>query len=250
MPRHRRLPVPLYVPNLLCYARIVLAFVGLHYATTQRAPVLAVGLWIVAMSLDLVDGLAARMLQQTSSLGAFLDICADNVLRTTIWTAVSIVAAEKAADMEPPSSIAAAIEPSVVRSLISAVSLAPLACSWFICLEWTTMVCTQIHAAANNVHWKAARARDPWLIRAFFQNNFVNVLGGLGMFGLFGANLLAYGSYFPVIYNSIPYYNAVMALSFAGRLLAMFVELWLCCSSLSLLVEADARNRDSDAVAR
>ena len=70
------LPIHLYIPNLLGYARIILAFVGLHLSDTQ--PGAAVVTWIFSATLDLFDGILARKLDQCSKLGVL-------VRKTSCW---------------------------------------------------------------------------------------------------------------------------------------------------------------------
>jgi phosphatidylglycerophosphate synthase len=206
------LPVALYVPNVLCYARIVLAFVGLQFAPTR--PVTAVTIWIVSATLDLIDGPLARILNQTSSFGVLLDIAADNILRSCVWVAV------------------AAANPSYLS----------VSC-FVLCLEWTTMVATQVHASSHTMHWKEARQNDPWFVQLFFVNNFRNPLGALGVFGLFAANLFAYGAQFGLLVDSIPFFNLWMSIAFIGRGLSMFVELWLCKDYIFYVLEQDSKNQ-------
>lgn len=67
------------VPNLLSGARLVLAPVFLWlYAEGQTTRALAV--FAVAAATDLLDGIAARALDQRTALGAVLDPVADKVL--------------------------------------------------------------------------------------------------------------------------------------------------------------------------
>lgn len=67
------------VPNLLTISRIVLAPVFLVlYARGETSCALVV--FAVAAVTDVVDGLAARLLDQRSHLGAFLDPIADKLL--------------------------------------------------------------------------------------------------------------------------------------------------------------------------
>jgi phosphatidylglycerophosphate synthase len=206
------LPILLYVPNILCYARIVLAFVGLQFASTR--PLTAVTIWIVSAALDLFDGPLARLLNQTSSFGVILDIAADNILRTCVWLAV------------------ASVNPSY------------LAVSCFVvCLEWTTMVATQVHASSHTTHWKEARQKDPWFVQSFFADNFRNPLGALGIFGLFAANLFAYGSQFDDLVGRIPFFNLWMSIAFIGRGVAMCVELWFCKGYVSYILEQDSKSK-------
>jgi phosphatidylglycerophosphate synthase len=206
------LPVVLYVPNVLCYARIVLAFVGLQFASTR--PGTAVTIWIVSATLDLFDGPLARLLNQTSSFGVLLDIAADNILRTCVWVAV------------------ASANPSYLA----------LSC-FVVCLEWTTMVATQVHASSHTTHWKKARQNDPWFVQSFFVDNFRNPLGALGIFGLFAANLFAFGSQFDFLVERIPFFNLWMGIAFIGRGVAMCVELWFCKGYVSYILEQDSKSK-------
>ena len=223
------LPVALYVPNLLGYARISLAFAGLQHATNR--PATAVGLWIGSGLLDLFDGILARLLRQTSSMGVFLDVAADNILRTIVWVSVAIVWS--------PSSEFDAVAPYPEM-------IVPSLCCAIVCLEWTTMVATQVHAVENSQHWKEARRNDPWIIRTFFASNFRNPLGVLGFYGLFAANLFAFGYRHPVIHSSIPQYDMFMYIAFLGRLLSAAIEIYFCASYFSYLVQTDGQRKRSD----
>lgn len=204
-----RLQVALYVPNLLCYARILLTFVGQYYAHAEK-PITAIVVWVFSASLDMLDGWAARTLHQTSKLGIVLDVIADNVLRTCVWLAVA-----------------------QVSSGLQYVALG------IISLEWTTLLATQLHAAQNGKHWKEVRGQDPWLVREFFSSNFCNPLGTWGVVGLFGANLFLYGMHFESIRGSVPGFYSLLVVACCGRFLSMLIELWLCCSYLVYLIDED-----------
>ena len=207
------LPVALYIPNLLGYARILSAFIALHFSTTR--PRLAVGTWIFSASLDLIDGILARVLNQCSSLGVLLDIVADNILRTTIWVA--------AATTDP---------------------LRLVACV-MISLEWSTMVATQLHAAQSGNHWKSARNSDPWIIQAIFANNFRRPLGVWTIYGLFCAGLFAYMTPHKDLFEMIPNFDAWKYLAYSGRALCSIVEIWLTLGYLRLVIEQDNIKRAS-----
>ena len=69
------LPVWLFVPNLIGYGRVVLAFVGYMYALTDWK--MTVGAYVISQGLDAADGLAARLLGQSSDFGAVLDMVTD-----------------------------------------------------------------------------------------------------------------------------------------------------------------------------
>lgn len=203
------LPIALYVPNLLCYARILAAFLGMNFA--RRQPALAVGVWIFSASLDLFDGMLARALNQSSSLGVLLDIVADITLRSVTWIAATMA------------------EPShgPVAGLV-------------ISLEWTTMVATQLHAAQSGSHWKKQRENDPWLVRSIFANNFRRPLGIWAIYGLFSSGLFAFGTHHQTIVDAIPYFEFFKYLAYSGRLLSSIVEIWLTLGYVKLVIERDS----------
>ena len=79
--------MPLNVPNLLTWARILLIplFVGVYYlpldslSSTERN-LAATVIFVAAAITDWLDGWLARKLNQTSAFGAFLDPVADKLM--------------------------------------------------------------------------------------------------------------------------------------------------------------------------
>ncbi len=205
------LPVVFYIPNVLGYFRIVLAFWGLHVSSNR--PLLALGIWIVSASLDLVDGILARVLNQASSLGVLLDIAADNILRSTIWIGV------------------VATDPSyrLVACLV-------------ITLEWTTMIATQLHATQSGTHWKATREKDPWVIKSIFANNFRTPLGTWCIYGLFSSSMFAYASQHKELMTMVPFFLFWKYLAYSGRLISILAEVWLTLGYLNLVIERDTES--------
>jgi CDP-diacylglycerol--inositol 3-phosphatidyltransferase len=67
--------VYLFVPNLIGYVRIILALISFYFMPTDH--VIATWSYIISSLLDAVDGHAARMLNQGSKFGAFLDMLTD-----------------------------------------------------------------------------------------------------------------------------------------------------------------------------
>lgn len=211
--RRRQVPVALYIPNFMGYARIMLAFIGLYLSSSR--PVAAIWTWLASASLDLLDGIVARFLNQTSELGILIDICADNILRCSIWIAASL---------SQNSSLTATI-----------------ACL-FVSVEWTTMLATQL-GSADNTHWKDKR-KDPWLIRTCFHNNFRNPLGMLVIYGLFSAGMWTYGEQYQVFHDSIPMFELWRYLSYVGRAVALCIELWSCHRYIATVIAQDTTQRD------
>lgn len=70
------------IPNLLTMLRIVLipVFVVVFYMDTLWAPYVAAAVFGAAALTDWLDGYLARLWQQTSPLGAFLDPVADKLM--------------------------------------------------------------------------------------------------------------------------------------------------------------------------
>lgn len=65
----------LFVPNLIGYARIILAGGSLYYM--PKDPKMCMLLYSISCLLDAADGTAARMLDQSSKFGAVLDMVTD-----------------------------------------------------------------------------------------------------------------------------------------------------------------------------
>ena len=74
--------VYLYVPNLIGYARVILALVGYGMALTDYR--YTVGCYLLSQLLDAADGYAARTLGQSSTFGAVLDMVTDRSSTTCL----------------------------------------------------------------------------------------------------------------------------------------------------------------------
>src|SRR5262245_12856046 len=79
--------MPLNIPNLITWARIVLIplIVGIYYLPDEWLSfygknVTATGIFIFAAVTDWLDGYLARTLNQMSAFGAFLDPVADKLV--------------------------------------------------------------------------------------------------------------------------------------------------------------------------
>jgi CDP-diacylglycerol--inositol 3-phosphatidyltransferase len=210
-------PVALYVPNLIGYFRILFAFLGLQLA--EASPPAAIVIWTISAILDSIDGWIARKLNQQSSLGTLVDIFADNTLRTCTWLA------------------AASLNSSPCRLVAGAL----------IVLEWSTFVCSQLHAAESGIHWKKRQeSEDPWIVRQIFgqKNNFLTPLGSLSIYGLFASGLFAFGSQHTIFIDIIPFFYFFMYAAYCGRAIAIIAEIWLCKSYLSLVAQNEDGKRD------
>lgn len=234
-------PVALYIPNLLGYLRIILSFYGLKHALQQH-PHKALNIWISAALLDLIDGVAARMLNQCSQFGILLDIASDNILRTIVW-------------------ISSMIECSKSDSTRMEIEI----CIWasIIFLEWITMFCSQGKQKEDNdndnAHWKDFEKKEsssiqnnkppPFWVQAVFKNNFRSPTGIFAIYGLFAAPVGTYVWYadrllkvtWPSRLLSEDIISILIKMAYAGRFLSAMVEMWICYDYLGGVIARDKR---------
>ena len=234
-------PVALYIPNLLGYLRIILSFLGLKHALQQKIHN-ALGIWIAAASLDLIDGVAARSLNQCSQFGILLDIMADNILRTIIWISAMIESSKSGPTRENGICLWAVI---------------------IICLEWITMFCSQNNQTNQegdqHAHWKDVKRKSaesetnrspPFWVQAVFKNNFRSLPGIFAIYGLFVAPFGTYIWYadrlhkttWPSQLLSERNMSILIKTSYVGRFLSAMVELWLCYEHLGGIIVRDKRH--------
>jgi len=206
-------PVTLYIPNLLCYARICLSISSL-LQSNRTSPVFIVSLWIIASVLDLIDGKIARKFNQCSNFGTLLDIASDNILRGSIWLATITASCGNVGN-------------SIFALLV-------------ISLEWFTMVATQLQSQKENCHWKNSHCNNspgdecdelcspPLFVNLVFKNNFINPLGIFAIYGSFTSGMWVYAYYHKDDFRWIPFFDTMMYISLTGRFVAFFIEIWLC----------------------
>lgn len=227
----KQLPVVLYIPNLMGYARIILAFIGLFFASLisqgeQQQHLKALLAWIVAALLDFADGIFARWLGQTSNYGVIIDLVADNILRTTMWISCILVASLKNHNHNHNTVV-----------LIS---------TFVICLEWCTMVAVLQSGSEKKQHWKEQRNTDPRIVQLFFRNNFRNPLGCLGIYGLFASPMALYISLLshhpqPPRHQQfvVLIWKGVQCAAYIGRAICVPIEVYSICKFLSALAQND-----------
>ena len=135
-----------------------------------------------------------------------------------------------------------------------------------ICLEWTTMFCSQSSAAQTKQteedysHWKDAKRKinvdkkkvfsPPFWVQAVFRNNFRTLPGIFAMYGLFVAPFSTYVWYADSMIETWPsqlfsehVLSYLIYMSYAGRFLSAMVELWLCCEYLSGVIARDSKRK-------
>ncbi|KAF5833534.1 phosphatidylinositol synthase [Dunaliella salina] len=79
----------LYVPNLIGYARIVFAVYAL--SVSLRSPVHCIVLYFASFVCDELDGRFARLLDQTSTLGAVIDMVTDRMATTGLLLILAVL---------------------------------------------------------------------------------------------------------------------------------------------------------------
>eukprot|EP01026_Neomeris_dumetosa_P071131 TRINITY_DN7157_c0_g1_i2.p1 TRINITY_DN7157_c0_g1~~TRINITY_DN7157_c0_g1_i2.p1 ORF type:complete len:222 (-),score=8.85 TRINITY_DN7157_c0_g1_i2:281-946(-) len=80
--------IAFYLPNLIGYGRLICTMVSLWMAFSQ--PILASIIYFIGFGLDAVDGLAARKLNQTSTMGILLDMTTDRLSTTGLLCVLCI----------------------------------------------------------------------------------------------------------------------------------------------------------------
>mmetsp|Transcript_12447 Transcript_12447/g.18854 ORF Transcript_12447/g.18854 Transcript_12447/m.18854 type:complete len:348 (+) Transcript_12447:79-1122(+) len=281
--RPKSIPIPLFIPNILCYIRILLAFISVFTVSSSTSLATSLEshdgtqpshswntfvtalLWILASFLDHIDGKIARKLNQCSEFGVVLDIVADNTLRGSAWTCAIIASVERSHGVKMR-------KKNILTELLPRIT--PIVGIFFISVEWTTMICTQmLKMMKKKQHWKGLgsdsgngntlssstalppcptstisfKTSTPKIIQAIFANNFHNPSGALAMYGLFSAGMLTFvflrehDNILEINQTSfikIPLYSALIA-SYAGRMVAMCAEMWLCFDYVRLIIHLD-----------
>ena len=78
-----------YVPNLICYLRVIIILIPL--ATAFKYPIITICACIISISLDALDGAIARYLGQESRLGQLLDYAVDRASLTICCTILAVL---------------------------------------------------------------------------------------------------------------------------------------------------------------
>lgn len=81
------LPIYFFVPNLIGYSRIFLAF--LAFAFAFDSPLLFIGAYTISFVLDAADGMAARAFNQCTQFGTILDMFTDRAATAGLLVVVS-----------------------------------------------------------------------------------------------------------------------------------------------------------------
>ena len=153
--------------------------------------------FMLSASLDFVDGIIARQLNQTSEFGAWLDVVIDNITRTMIWTGLM---------------------PSFGFFISS--------------LEWLTFVCT--HQLGKQ--WKVPSQRQPLFVTKIMANNFNTPLGLWVILSIWFLPAWLYAfKYYKMTFSLLNMTISIIFSS--GRFLAFLVECWFIGQHMRQLLE-------------
>jgi CDP-diacylglycerol--inositol 3-phosphatidyltransferase len=131
----------LYVPNLIGYTRIVFAIYALFISL--RSPVQCMLLYFASFVCDELDGRFARLLNQTSTLGAVMDMVTDRMATTGLLL------------------ILAVLYPQLLLLFLALIFLD-------IFSHWFQMYATLLVGAISHKD----TASSSWLVRTYYQHRF------------------------------------------------------------------------------
>ena len=163
--------------------------------------------------LDFFDGYFARLFNQCSKFGEFLDVLADNVSRTLLW--ICVLTRLSGAEW--------------IFSIIP------------IILEWTCFVSSH---TLQDTNWKdlAHKSPPPYIVRKVFENGFKNVLGVLAVTGLFLYPLYLYTTRLGLIMES----QLVCVVLQCCRIFCAFIEFWIVMNHIRTIVVLDTLRKEKE----
>nr|CAB3229320.1 CDP-diacylglycerol--inositol 3-phosphatidyltransferase-like [Phallusia mammillata] len=191
-----KLSVLFNVPNIIGYIRFILICIAWKNITDAKIFLLFFG---ANCMLDMLDGIAARCLNQVSNYGAVLDVVVDIFGRGVTWCFLG-----KYGYVVP---------------------------AW----EWFVFACN--HAQVRGVQWKEQFKLAPKLVKRVMSHNFKTPLGMLVMCGIFGLPIALYCDQYttlPVIMPTV--FSACLCILGIGRLLGFYVEAWCVVQHISKML--------------
>lgn len=194
----------LLAPNIIGYARLMLAGTAWVCAGPAALPGPAAALFLASFCLDAVDGAVARRYNQASAFGAWLDVWVDNLSRGCLWV------------MACPHGL----------GLLA------------VMLEMSTFLAT---FSAGGAGWKQGgvfAAAPPW-VELLMGAHFRTPLGALMVLGLMGCPMWLWAR--SALPNLPLPWAAVGCVVVAGRLLAAAVEVWVLHRFLLVLLVSNLK---------
>ena len=83
----------LYVPNIIGYFRLLFMVLSWYFAFTNQT--LFLSFYAASYLLDMADGYAARLLKQSSSFGALLDMVTDRLSSAGMFVVLAMMYEEQ-----------------------------------------------------------------------------------------------------------------------------------------------------------
>jgi len=156
--------VYLFVPNLIGYTRVLLAFIAFYVCFDE--PILFLVLYAISEILDAVDGYAARALNQSSKYGAVLDMVTDRASTTSLIVVLSKFYPERISPLMllivlDLTSHFAHLYSTLIRGATSHKSISPEQ-SWFLQIYYTSRVVLFILCFCNEALFLTAYAWHFW----------------------------------------------------------------------------------------
>lgn len=159
--RHDR--IPLYIPNLIGYARIICALMA--FAMSSTSVYMTLALYFLSFACDELDGRAARLLGQQSTMGAVLDMVTDRVATCGLVTVLY------GRIVERPGLLKGITPEWVCGGDLKQVQVVVLIGLMFLDVisHWFHMYASLATQGLGSSH-KTTQEKDPWLIQMYYKH--------------------------------------------------------------------------------
>ncbi|KAJ9534719.1 hypothetical protein QJQ45_013088 [Haematococcus lacustris] len=210
--------VLLLAPNIIGYARLMLAGTAWVCAGPAALPGPAAALFLASFCLDAVDGAVARRYNQASAFGAWVDVWVDNLSRGCLW----VLACPHGLGL-----LAVMLEMSTFLATFSAggIMIANTSTRSDSGSSVGAAAAEAVEAAEAMAQQGGVFAAAPPWVELLMGAHFRTPLGALMVLGLMGCPMWLWArSALPAL--PLPW-AAVGCVVVAGRLLAAAVEVWV-----------------------
>ena len=168
-----------YVPNVIDYARILLIVYGVYVLRAAGDRDMFAICYVLSYGLDLIDGPIARMLNQTSKLGIYLDMICDRISSCLLlYLAASAIIENHSLDEHFEEAKQDGVEGFL--HMMEKLSVIDYFYVFFIFMLWFCLMFVEIlshgvvmiQSEVYGVHQKEMRANS-WLVRTYLGNKAV-----------------------------------------------------------------------------
>ncbi|KAF2360663.1 CDP-alcohol phosphatidyltransferase [Trinorchestia longiramus] len=228
-----------FVPNLIGYVRLLLVVSAFCFLTWECYSYFVV-FYAFSITLDGIDGWAARKLKQCSKFGAWLDVVIDNVSRSLLWAYIHPMCA-----------------------VISSVEWTVFVCNHQLGEGWRVQLLSQHNDSKDGILLKKSpkgetgidslsqcdtdQCQPPLLVQRIFKNNFRSPFGVWAVAGLHVLPLWMMGMKYRVFETSLhflPHWLPLVGVCVlaSGRLCCAAAELWCLWRHVALLISHSGPN--------